>query len=85
MFIRRVRIVAKSAYYVMTVHPHEYVQMSMKLHTGDFPEYVEKIQIWLKSDKNIGHFTSVLRMFSYCRWHPVDTKMLSLSDTVQGC
>jgi hypothetical protein len=29
----------------------------VKFHTGDFHENVKKLQIWLKSDKNIGHFT----------------------------
>jgi hypothetical protein len=28
-----------------------------KFDTGDFHKIVKKPQIWLKSDKNIGHFT----------------------------
>jgi hypothetical protein len=54
---KRFRIVAKSAYWVRYVRLSEYISatftgcISVKFYS------IEKLQIWVKSDKNIGRFT----------------------------
>ena len=52
--------------------------------SGDF--CVKKIEIWLKSDNNVGHFTWMPKCVSYCwHWQKGDIKFISSSKMVLGC
>jgi hypothetical protein len=56
-FIWRVRKVAKGIYWLRHVCPAPTGWIVVKFGTGDLLKSVQKIQIWFKSDPNIGHST----------------------------